>query len=193
MAAVPAEFEEGSKLRGLADALGGKRTKQILTAIGAYLTARSQAAFKDQSFGGVAWPERHVPNIAGIVSDLNAGATNPKRRRFVPRPALVDTGALRRSISWQVQGSSVVVGTALPYASVHQVGGVTKPIPLTFQGKVGLIDLLHRKPKLRESLGFLFQRPIVFSKVPARPFVGLQDGDIAEIERIIAADLSGGL
>lgn len=185
---MPAEFDAGDRFDELGEAVAGKQ-ERILNAIGAYLTARSQRAFRDQAFDGNAWRPRSVPNIPGIVNDLNKGG-QPKARRFQATPVLTDTGHLRRSITWQVSGNSVLVGTTLEYASVHQNGGVTKPVPLTEVGRQGLTALLRRRPQLRDDLGWLFARPISFSRVPARPFVGLQEGDLEEIERIIAAEVT---
>jgi len=180
---MPVEFTEGTKLSGLDAALKGK-LPQILNAIGAYLVSRSQTAFKVQGFDNKPWQERGVPNVPGIVNDLNKGGS-PKARRFKPRPALLDTGVLRLSITHQVRGDSVVVGTTIPYASVHQNGGMTKPVELTSTGREGLANLLRRKPELRDDLGWLFNQPLVFRRVPARPFVGIQDGDLEEIKRIV--------
>jgi phage gpG-like protein len=180
---VPADFEEGSRLTGLDEALAGRKD-QILDAIGSYLAARSQRAFQDQSFNGEAWPARRVPNVMGIVADLNRGGP-PRSRRFDDRPALTDTGNLRRSITWEVRGDSVLVGTTVEYASAHQAGGPTQPIRLTPTGRRGLALFLRREPELREDLGWLFAREVATANVPARPFVGLQDGDLDEIGRII--------
>lgn len=187
---MPADFDEGDTFRNLDDALTSRQAG-ILNAIGAHLTAGSQAAFREQRFGGVNWLPRGVPNVAGIIGDLNRGG-QPKKRRFQSRPALVDTGNLRRSITWTVAGNTVIVGTTVVYASVHQNGGVTEPVKLSDSSVPGLTALLQKEPGLQDSLGFLFDSPEVAIRVPARPFVGLQEGDLEEIERIVAEAVTGG-
>lgn len=178
-----AELRVGSIMR-VAAALAQDATP-ALNALGAYFTAQSQAAFRNQRLGNKVWPPRMIPNVPGIVGDLNRGG-QPKARRFQGRPALVDTGMLRRSITWRVQGSSsVVVGTNLPYANVHQVGGVTRATVLEPIGKATLREVLSKRPDLGD-LGYLFSKPVVVRRVPARPFLGLQPGDREEVERILA-------
>mgnify|MGYP006908281628 CR=1 FL=1 len=66
--------------------------RPVLRAIGAMVDSDSQSSFRNQKLGPVAWPPRAVPNIAGIVGDLNVGR-RPPSRRFQARPALIDTGS----------------------------------------------------------------------------------------------------
>ena len=131
--------------------------KPLLNAWGRLGTAASQKAFVDQSFGGVAWPERYPGmqppflNIAGTLSDFNAGRANPKPNRFQNRPALIDEGfrgGLWGSITYAIQGSDTVEwGTVKPYASLMQKGG-RSTIPVTEGAKDRIANwLLSSKGK----------------------------------------------
>jgi phage gpG-like protein len=186
------ELDEGDALRVLSKVAGGDATA-ALTKVGALLVASSQRAFRDQAFNGVMWPPRLVPNIPGIVSDLNRGVT-PPARRFQERPALVDTGNLRRSITFNVDSpTSVVVGTSVPYASVHQTGGQTV-VQVNDQGRAGLAKLLGtaRGRQFQAQLGAALNSEAIFRNVPSRPFVGLQKTDAAKIEQILGQSIEEG-
>lgn len=100
--------------------------------MGEYLLSQAARAFQDQQRGGVAWPPRHVPNIAGILSDLKE-APRIKSRRFDARPAGVDTGQLGRfslQANYVPTAAGFDVFSAVPYAGRFQEGG-TSAIPLT--------------------------------------------------------------
>lgn len=96
--------------------------------MGAYVVSQAERAFSDQHRGAAQWPERGVPNVAGILSDLEKGP-NVKARRFDPRPAGVDTGRLRRfsmSDNYGQTAKGFEVFTTVPYAEKFQEGGVTE-------------------------------------------------------------------
>lgn len=78
-----------------------------------------------------------------------------RKRKLKLKPRRIDktlqsTGALRRSIVWQLEGHSVLVGSNLVYAPIHQLGGRT--------GR---------------------------AMIPARPYLGLSDGDQKAIVEIV--------
>ncbi|MEQ8747350.1 phage virion morphogenesis protein [Pyruvatibacter sp.] len=88
---------------------------------------------------------------------------------------LVDKGHLRDSMNPQVEGDSVVIGSNRPYAAIHQFGG-------TIRAKSG--------GKLRFELpggGVVFTDKV---DIPARPFLGVNEDDLDEIETILANFLS---
>ena len=157
--------------------------RPLLNQLGILLVAQAQKAFRVQQLGNERWPARQSPNVAGIVSDLNAGKS-PPGRRFTDRPALIDTGRLRGSLTYRVDGRQVVVGSALPYAALHQSGGKSD-VELTPYGKRNLVKLLKRKPDLRQRLGWLFRRPRFTVQVRKRPFLGLTSETKREAEKVI--------
>jgi phage gpG-like protein len=162
----------------------------LLKAFGALLLKRSLDSFRAQGFFGFPWRPRRVPNVAGIVADLNAGRTPPKRR-FEPRPALVDTGKLRQSLAVRVVTDAVEVGTVLPYAALQQAGGKTT-IQLKPEARGSLANLLRKRPELGKALGGLLRRPRRTVKVPARPFVGITPKEADDLAATAARYLAGG-
>lgn len=99
-----------------------------LTRVGALMLAASQKAFDDQSYGPERWPERYEGqsepfiNVAGALSDVLRDR-QIKGRRFDRRPALVDVGTLRGSLTFGLKGKkSVSVGTTDPKAPKHLFG-----------------------------------------------------------------------
>lgn len=109
---------------------------RLMKRLGMLVVGESQKAFNDQALGEIKWEHRYpnqadpVMNIAGALMDLKRGPSI-KSRRFDRRPALADTGMLRRSISnssaLTMRGNNQIqVGTTREGAFVHQWGGVTK-------------------------------------------------------------------
>ena len=158
-----------------------EKIRPALTEIGVFLLSQTQKAFRAQSFDGKPWAPRMVPNIPGIVGDLNKGQ-QPKARRFQPRPALVDTGRLRQSFNFLVGKDSVQVGTKVKYGALQQSGGKSR-ITLTKVGREGLKKFLKKRPELR--LGWLFRKPSFEVNVRPRRMVGISDSDVSEILDIL--------
>ncbi len=152
--------------------------KEALTQIGALLVAESQFAFKEQKFNGKVWPERAPVNVYGILADLAAGKSPPKRR-FETRPVLRDTGRLAASISFRLVGSTIVeVGTNLPYAQVHQAGGKIRSVPLTDELIRKVYKWVKKQSKqVQLAMGFVFNKQFrgkpLEGEVPARKFIGI--------------------
>lgn len=182
-------IERGAGVRILSDRLS--ELAPALDGIGAYLTSKTQAAFREQKRGKATWAPRMTPNVPGIVSDLNRGV-RPPVRRFVDSPALRDTGRLLQSITWQVRRRrEVVIGTSVPYAHIHQRGGVQQ-VTLSKEGRGGLVELLRERPELRGELGWLFQRPTFQVRIRARPFLAVTDEDLGVLSEIVRDYLTGG-
>ena len=97
--------------------------------IGDILVAQAHKAFIEQRLGEHVWPERYpnqddpFVNIASLVNWTNTGG-QIQPRHFERRPALMSGGGvgLAGSISADVKGKTVEVGSALPYAASHQWG-----------------------------------------------------------------------
>lgn len=171
-------------------------TRELLDAIGVLLLARAQQAFRQQRRGRQVWPPRMVPNVPGIVRDLNAGGF-PKSRRFEPRPAVVDTGLLRNSIVSEVaaDGKSVTVGTTVHYAATQNEGGESD-VTLTSTGRRQLTTWLRRDASARElGLGWLFNKPTFVVQVRERRFLDIDRDDrkliVRETEQAIARQARG--
>ncbi len=92
------------------------------------------------------------------------------RARVQGGETLTDTRRLRRSIVHRADDREVVVGTNVEYAAVHQYGAEIEA---------------KRAPRLRFRLpgaGWVSPRRV---RIPARPFLGLDDHDEGAIERIV--------
>ena len=186
--------------------------KPLLRRVGVVLLRESQQSFEKQKFGGQRWKGRYPGqsepfiNVAGAVSDLAKGP-NVRKHRFNRRPALRDTGALKRSLSpamaLKFKGPSTVqVGTTLPYASKHQMGGVSsQQITSTILKNLTAWLKKIRKSKAKgaahkaaagQKLGFLYNTKVLKTKVNARPFVGVTDTAERDIVRLTEEFFFGG-
>lgn len=98
---------------------------------------------------------------------------------------LIGTGALMKGIHYKLDDNGVtVMTTKLPYAHILHFGGTTKPTEI--------------RPKNKRALCFVMGGTKVFygkvnhpgSKIPARPYMLLQDEDISAIENMMIAHLT---
>ncbi len=118
-----------------------ERPEKLLKLFGFAAASEAQKSFDRQGLNYAnEWPVRYptmeppVVNVAGALADLAKGPTI-KPHRFENRPAVIDTGTLRRSLSpggcVKIMGTfAVEVGTVLPYGSMQQFGG-EHDIPIT--------------------------------------------------------------
>ena len=162
--------------------------RSILTKCGARLVTSTQARFRKQEFDGKAWPPRRVPNVAGVLKDL-AGGGNPKERRFQPRPAVMDTGRLKRSMNFVFDtDSSVRVGTTVPYASKQQYGGKEK-VAMTKAMKDRLWKWLVRNPGKEMGLAKLLRKRVVTVGNVGRKFIGIDAQDQLDVVWIVRQEV----
>lgn len=99
---------------------------------------------------------------------------------------LTGTGALKDSINHQADNEGVDVGTATPYAAIHQFGGKTKPHTIQARFAKALRFVQGNQVVFRKSV----QHP--GSKVPKRPFLTLQAEDYDTIVAIIEEHITEG-
>ena len=161
---------------------------EALKAIGALFTVKAQRSFREQKRGSISWAPRGVPNVAGIIGDFNKGQ-NPKARRFQARPAMIDTGRLRGSISWVVSGNGVTIGTNVPYARKLQEG-IASTVSLTFAGRQKLRQWYRGQSKRKrkefgKEMGWLFRKTSITVTPSARPFLTIEDQDVKEVMKLV--------
>ncbi len=89
---------------------------------------------------------------------------------------LTDTGRLRKSIDFAATPDKVMVGSNLPYARIHQLGGTIRPKKgkaLKFRGRNG--------------------KDVIVSRVnmPARPYLGVSKADMDEVRALLQSFLAG--
>ena len=112
---------------------------------------------------------------------------------------LIDSGLLLNSITFAAQGNSVVIGTGLSYASVHQYGfdGTQSVRPYSYVRRVRSRDSFMRdqitnrrghkqtvRRKTSSGIGTVSVR--AFSRhihIPARPFLVFRPEDPARIQQ----------
>lgn len=102
-----------------------EKSMELLTVIGQDAVFYSEQAFEQQGLHKKgAWRKPSPVNFTGIFADANENREIPERRIDPARPALVNTGLARRSITFEVESSdSVRIGTSLEYMRLHQEGG----------------------------------------------------------------------
>lgn len=163
-----------------------------------------------------------TPALRAIGSVLESGTmrrfeteTAPDGQRWLPSQraqreggqTLTDTARLRHSITSQVSGSEVEVGTNVVYAAIHQMGG-----DIRHPGRAQTVQysvLTKAKGKLRPGM-WRFRRARDAGKkgvqsrqveigarvvrIPARPYLGLSAADQAGVLEAIRdhLDLLGG-
>ena len=93
---------------------------------------------------------------------------------------LVGDGHLRDSIAWQMDGSELHVGSNLVYAAIHQFGWGEE------QGAVQVAA--HESTNLfgKSVAPFTVPAHERNPNMPARPYMGLSDANVAEAEEALA-------
>ncbi len=148
----------------------------IMKAIGARVTTQTKDRFRSQG------PAPSGPPWEALKAATRKGKKHPK--------ILTETTALRDSIHYRLTGRSAVsIGTGehIPYAAIHQYGGVIR------QGARSEIFARNRyvkgdrkgqfKKGTKAGRGFTINEHIV--RIPARPFLGLSEENSREILGII--------
>lgn len=176
----------------------GEVQRLALDRAGRYLVAKAREAFSRQGRDGKgAWYPRAVPNVAGILSDLERGSSIAERR-FEARPAGMDTGRLRAACFYEVRGDYVVVGSKVPYAKKFQDGGTTTiPVPKSTAAKLkkllpALRQRLGTTPSFRRLARLAGGKVSSFTvKTQGRTFVAITEADRAELKKIVRAAARG--
>lgn len=156
-----------------------------------------------------------APVAAGEVKQRFGEQRSPDGTAWLPlrnrRPrggnlALMDTGKLRASISGRAEGTdSIVVGTNIQYAAIHQFGGIIRPrrgrmlaIPLTVEAqRAGSPRRFQRplSPRVRGNRGVLVEQTpggrgrahyalVRQVTIPARPFLGFSPAFVEKLESL---------
>lgn len=135
----------------------------LMEQIGTVLEFSVSERFKNSvGPGGTPWPVSH-------------------RAREVGGKTLVDKGHLRDSISKEASARSVVIGTNMPYAHVHQFGALIEPKTVDEDATA---KLAFRLPNGQ----FVMVDQV---EIPARPFLGFDDADAADIADTVFAYFNG--
>jgi len=173
----------------------------VLEAMGMVLESRGQASFTEQKFGDATWKRRYpgqkgAPlNLAGLISDLNAGK-EPPMRRFQAAPVGIDTGQLQGSITHTVDNSnfSVTAGSRAEHAQRFHAGGDFS-MPVNPETVPRLRDFVEKHPQYDKTLARFTGRnpPEEYASKMAgpRPFMGILDEDQRDFIEIVEQYLGG--
>lgn len=147
---------EDAAARAMLNKLGQMDTAPLMRRLGERIQAWTQDRFdanQQQAPDGTPWAK------------LNPKYAQNKPRHLQNRK-LTLSGHLRKSIRWQLLDSqSVLVGTNVKYAAIHQFGGTIRP----------------KKGKAL-AFGGRFVQSVT---IPARPYLGISEHDNKEIQEII--------
>lgn len=114
--------------------------------------------------------------LSGLLALIGEQIVGTAREDYLsgPRPSKLGriSGDLARSVFYRVQESSVVVGSNLPYAPVHEFGATIKAMAAPFLVFKTLDGSWHSKKRVR---------------IPARPFMTPAISDSKEKIRALAA------
>jgi len=121
-----------------------------------------------------------------VRTNFAAGGRPTKWKAIKARDGqpLRDTGRLQNSITSQVSGDAVYVGTNVKYAAVHQFGAK--------KGSFGTVVARVREHQRTRGGKTYTVRPhtrkqrLPWGDIPARPFLMVHDEDRVEIEAILA-------
>jgi phage virion morphogenesis protein len=170
---------------------------------------------KSEDIGAFARAADRVVNAQPMWDDIGASLVASTQRRFErgirpdgsPWPpsmralaeggkTLIDTARLMQSLTHEPSGSGVMVGTNVLYAAAHQFGADiqqgsrTQTIRFKRHKRTGkLLQGFRRAKDATEERQVDVAAHTIH--LPARPFLGLDDDDQAEIGRIVEDWLTG--
>jgi len=121
--------------------------------------------------------------LRSIAKTFKAGGRplrwKPSRRALKGGKTLIDTARLMRSISMQVTGKILRVGTSVKYAAIHQLGGRI-PARVVLPKRAKALRWIDKSGTVR----FAKKVTIGPTDIPARPFLVIQDADWRVFRRI---------
>lgn len=142
------------------------------------------------------WKSRSPITQGSIIIDAQKAAAKTKRyqnaktkgrasimqrasQKAAGNKILSQTGELKKSITYKASDDRVLVGPggAIPYARIHQLGGIIRPK----NGKVLLVPCGNRILRLKQV------------KIPARPYLIIPPTEIPLLTGIVVNDLSKGV
>jgi phage gpG-like protein len=139
----------------------------------------------------VRWARQAKERLArAIQGGLRKGAaiiaSNAKRIVYAGRPEHLegDTGRLRQSLTYQVEGDRAIVGTNVKYGAIHEYGGWVRAVNATYlaipvgdrKGSPRKYEDLHFVPASGEGLLVDDQGRVQYQMrhqvyIPARPYL----------------------
>lgn len=134
--------------------------------------------------------------IGSVLKNFKAGGRPirwkpSKRARREGGQTLIDTARLKNSITRRVAGKTLYVGTNVAYGAIHQFGGrIHKNVTVSQHWRIMRQAFGRPVDARRISVGS-HQRQMDI-RIPARPFLAVQDADRRYMDRIVAEHVLGG-
>jgi len=193
-------------------------SRMLYRAAGKALKELIAERFENSGNEGLPWLEQYPTakepwiNLAGAVSDWAKGKAEPDAKRFSKQPPLVDSGALKDSMSYRVVDKGVEVTSNSEYADLHNTGGTSVQkitrgmrdkirkfiasketrLQRFASGALGPLLPSFVKPEQspwREKLGFLLRADQLSTDLVKRPFMEstprLEEALAERIEQIV--------
>lgn len=140
------------------------RSQDMLNIIGNYMVGSVMRTFKDQGSPAGSWKPLAAWTATGAANRIGfrkgkvaIGRRSAHHPLRAGKQILIDSSHLMHSVNYQVQSDSVMIGSALKYARIQQLGGTA-----------------GRKPPFKKKDG---KRPFI----PARPYLVLRPEDPGNI------------
>jgi len=133
--------------------------------------------------------------LRSVAKNFKAGGRpvrwkKSKRAKREHGQTLVDTARLKKSITMQVSGKKLIVGTNVKYAAMHHFGGkINKNVTVKKFWRY-MDKAFGKRIPARKVLVRSHQRHMKF-EVPERPFLMVQDEDWRVFRRIIGDYVTG--
>ncbi|MEA2755415.1 MAG: hypothetical protein QOJ54_1704 [Aliidongia sp.] len=169
MAGIRIKIDDADVRSALDRMAAGKLLQAALKVIGQHILKSTRKRFDDEvDPTGKAWTPLNKAYAGGEKQQGTDELTPVKTGKKILQGAGL-AGGLLGSITAQVDGSTLRIGTNKVYGAIHQFGGTI--VPRTFPALVF---------KINGKLSFARQVTI-----PARPFLGISEADRQEIPKLV--------
>lgn len=167
--------------------ISAENPAEIMDDVAQYLLTATQQRFERETGpDGQKWK----PLKARTAAQRVGRSRNSKRRGTAN--ILVRSGRLKTSLSTRSDAASATVGTNSKYAAIHQFGGVIKQDARTQTLSLKRIRGTKKVQFAKAGAKGATEREVTIGareiNMPARPYLGINDADRAEIGAIIMSD-----
>ncbi len=181
--ALTVKVNDGGLRIALGKAATKAETRSVHRVTGEVMRSSITDTFDQEGFPRGAWRRLNASTLAQQftrggkrkVAKKRGGQTVGFTRFVRGKKILTDKRRLANSITYKSSGKSLVIGTSLIYARVHQEGAVIKP---------------KTAKALRIPIGggkVIFRKRVV---IPARPFLLIKPHDPADVGSAVAASIA---
>ena len=182
--AITATVNDREVRIALGEAASRTKPASVLRIAGEVMRRSVKDTFEDEGFPRGSWRKVRGSTVASqFTRGGRRQTTTPKQgresaafQRFsAGKKILTDSGRLQNSISYRASGRSLVIGTNLIYARIHQEGGVIK----AKRARALMIPLGNGR--------VIFRKRVV---IPARPYLLIKPQDPTDIGEAITDSIT---